>query len=242
MKMIPDNHLPHLNEIPLFQALSPRELTRLQTVLHLRTFSADTVILDEGQHGDGVYFLLSGTAKIYLRQEKGAEVILNILGPHHVLGEISAVDHKGHSASVVTLETCRCLWMEEADFAACRRKIPALNNNLVSILTERLRRLTTRLEAIETLDTYGRVAYQLLLFAQDYGQAGDGGEITLPLRLTQSDLAGLVGASRERVNRVMTFYKRHQYLSVDSNFHITLHNAAALSERCQAPASDKPHP
>jgi len=201
--------------------------------MHSRTFSSNTIILEKGQEGDGVYILASGTTKICIRRDDGNEVILNILGPGQVLGELSAVDNAGHSASVITLETCRFLWMEETDFTACRHSMPSLNHNLVLILTQRLRRLTRQMEAVTTLDVYGRIACQLLAFAQDYGQVASNGDILLPLHLTQLDLAGLIGASRGRVNQVMAFYKRQRYLSVGPDCRITIHDQAALAKRCQ---------
>jgi CRP/FNR family cyclic AMP-dependent transcriptional regulator len=83
------------------------------------------------------------------------------------------------------------------------------------------------------LDIYGRVARQILAFAERYGQVTDQGDIAIPIRLTQSDVASLVGASRERVNQVIMAYKQHKYISVDQNYHITIHNQEALVQRCQ---------
>jgi len=203
----------------------------LQAMAHSRTFPAHTMLWDRGQCGEGIYVLLQGTVKVAVRRHR-TEVILDILGAGQVLGEISTVDEAGHSASVMTLETCRLIWMEAADFAACRYTIPSLNHNLVAILTQRLSRISARLEALATLDSYGRVAYQLLAFAQEYGQAAPSADILLPLHLTQSDLASLIGISRERVKRVLSLYKRQGCISVGADNHLTIHDCHALSQRC----------
>lgn len=90
-----------------------------------------------------------------------------------------------------------------------------------------------QVEALAALDVFGRVARQLLAFAQEYGEATPDGIIRIPLRLTQSDLASLVGASRVRVNQVLMTFRRQGHLSVDGDSRITVHNVAALVHRCE---------
>ena len=76
------------------------------------------------------------------------------------------------------------------------------------------------------------MARQILAFAERYGKTGDDGDVTIPLRLTQSDLAGLVGASRERVNHAMVSLKQQKFVSVRRNHHIVVHDRGALASRC----------
>ena len=239
--MVSADDLMVLHKVVLFQGLSVEEIATLQSLVHSRSFPAHSAILEWGQRGEGVYILVRGTVKISIGRSDGAEVILNILGPGQVLGELSAVDNEGHSASVVTLETCRFLWMAETDFALCRHTMPSINHNLVSILAQRLRRLTGHMEALSALDIHGRVACQLLAFVHDYGQVGSNGDILLPLHLTQSDLAHLVGASRENVNRVISFYKRQGYISMGCDNQITILDREALTKRCHVSAPPGNH-
>src|SRR5262249_10470243 len=83
-------------------------------------------------------------------------------------------------------------------------------------------------------DVEGRVAHQVLTFAELYGQANAHGEVLIPIRLTQRDWAGLVGATRERVNQVMSAYKQRRYISVDQRHRITVHNHEALNKRASS--------
>ncbi|MGH9769687.1 MAG: helix-turn-helix domain-containing protein, partial [Blastocatellia bacterium] len=69
-------------------------------------------------------------------------------------------------------------------------------------------------------------------FAEQYGQPQPDGGVHLNIRLTQGDIASLIGASREHINRVMVSYKERDYLSIDSNHRITIHNLQALAKRC----------
>jgi CRP/FNR family cyclic AMP-dependent transcriptional regulator len=88
-------------------------------------------------------------------------------------------------------------------------------------------------QSLATLDVDGRIARQIVAFAQEYGEPGQASAPVIPFRLTQSDLADLVGASRVRVNQILVTYKRHGYISVDATHHITVHNLAALVELCR---------
>ena len=99
------------------------------------------------------------------------------------------------------------------------------------ILSRRLRLANVRIQAHCTLDTFGMVAHQLLEFAELYGVPTASGATYVPIRLTQSDLATLIGASRERVNQVMVAYKKSGIISVDSRFHITVERTDMLRKR-----------
>ena len=97
------------------------------------------------------------------------------------------------------------------------------------LMARRLRVANSQLLAMATLDVHGRVARQLLLLADVYGEKLPNGDVRIPLRLTQGDLAGLVGATRVRVNEVLVGYKKRGYLSVDGRYRVTIHDRDALA-------------
>lgn len=231
MPVLPDPGL--LSEISLLRGLNPEDLSWLNHRLHRTTAPAGSNIAFAEQPGEVVYIILEGTVKIHVEQLDGTDVILAILGPGDTVGEMSLVDSAGRSASVVTLEECTLLWMERSTFQECLQRMPTVTHNLVGILCNRLRLANEQIQALATLDIYGRVARQILAFAQQYGQVAANHDLLIPIRLTQSDLADMVGASRERVNQVMVAYKRNNYISVDQDHRITIHNQEALAQRCQ---------
>jgi CRP/FNR family cyclic AMP-dependent transcriptional regulator len=94
-----------------------------------------------------------------------------------------------------------------------------------------LRLTNARAESLAALDIHGRVAAQLLAFAKEYGEVTPNGDVLIPLRLTQSDLASIIGASRVRVNQALNFYKRRNNISVNHDHQIVIHNLDALSRR-----------
>jgi len=162
-------------------------------------------------------------------------VIIAFGGPGDVEGEMSVLDNvaAGRSADIVTQEQTTVLWLDRINFQDCMRTMPAIALNLLRILSGRLRLANERIQALCALDVYGRVARQLQSFARQYGQRDANGIVTIPIRLTQSDIASLVGATRERVNQVMTSFKQQGYIAVDRNYRITIHNPAALERYCQ---------
>lgn len=222
-----------LGEIPLFEGLGEEELTQLNSLMHKKTISPGVNIITVAQPGDLVYMLLEGTVKIYVDQLDGSEVILAFLGPGDTFGEMSMVDSAGRSANVVTLEECSCLVMDRTSFHQCLKSIKSLSYNLVRLLSRRLRLANEQIQALSTLDVRGRVARQLLAFAQQYGEGEASQGVTIPLRLTQTDVAALVGASRERVNQVIVDFKDSGFISVDPSHRFTVHDIQALIGRCQ---------
>ncbi|MCG3210195.1 MAG: CRP-like cAMP-activated global transcriptional regulator [Anaerolineae bacterium] len=222
-----------LGSIALFHNLTDSELDWLNEHLHHRTFGAGSNLAIVEQPGEVIYLILDGTLKIFTQQLDGTEVILAILGPGDTVGEMSLVDSAGRSANVVTLEKSSLLWMDRPTFQECLQTIPAITYNLVHILAKRLRLANEQIQSLATLDVYGRVARQILAFAEQYGRPANGSDTLIPIRLTQSDIGDLVGASRERINQVMVNYKRNKYISVDRRYRITVHDKTALAARCR---------
>ena len=222
-----------ISGIPLFRGLTSEELARLASLLHHRSFPAGANVITAEQPGESAYIILTGGVKVHVAQPDGTDVILAVLGPGEIVGEMSLADSLGRSASVVALEPTTLLMMDRAAFWASLREIPAMSYNLVNVLSRRLRLANLHAQSLVRLDVYGRVAAQLLAFAQEYGKtASNGDDVVIPIRLTQSDLASMVGASRVRVNQALGFYKRRGYLSVNRGHHIVLHDMAALERRC----------
>ncbi len=217
--------------ITLFRGLSPEEMARLCRHLHRKMFRSGTVVLAMGQRNSAVYFVVRGTLRISA-ERGGNQVILNVVGPGDVLGEVSVLDGLGHSADVTALEEVDLLWMDREVFDAHLRTVSGLAYNLAAILSRRVRLATSRVEMLATLDVPGRIAHQLLVLAREYGEPADDGSICIPLRLTQGDLAELVGATREWINQSLRDFKRLRLISIGTDYRITLHDPAALANRC----------
>ena len=221
-----------LSEISLFRGLPPERLKRLAEVLRKKTVPAGTNMITAEQPGEVVYVILEGTVKILIEQMDGREVILAFLGDGDTVGEMSLVDSSGRSANVMTMERCTLLWMDRATFQDLLKNSNEFAQNLVRLLASRLRMANEQIQSLSSLDVAGRLARQILAFAERYGRDSEEGKL-VPLRLTQSDLAELVGASRERVNQVMVDFRGKGFLTVDSSHRIVVHRPGELAKLCR---------
>jgi CRP/FNR family cyclic AMP-dependent transcriptional regulator len=230
-KMSPEVELNLIDQIALFRDLAPDELHRIKGLLRRRKLAAGTTLMMAGQPGASVYFILTGTLKVHAEQVDGTDVIISILGPGEIVGELAALDDAGRSASVVSLEESLVAWMERESFMRCLLEMPPMAINLARVLSARLRMANAQIEALSALDAESRVAGQLLAFCDRYGQKQPNGDLYIPIRLTQGDIASMVGASREHVNKILVSYKERSYLSVHPGYHLTIHNPQALTRR-----------
>jgi len=221
-----------LAKIPLFAGLPRSELSRFGEHLHERSFPAGANVLIAEQPGEAVYVIVAGSVKVNAIRPGGTEVVLAVLGAGEVLGEMSAADSLGRSANVVTLEETLLLWMDRRTFGASVASSTVLSSNLTEVLSKRLRLANARLTALASLDVPGRVASQLLALAREYGQETPDGT-RIPMRLTQADLAALVGASRVSVNQALGQFRKRGAISMAKDGRVSVHDQEALTRRAR---------
>lgn len=199
-----------LDKVGLFEGLDPEELRLISERSLTRSFPKHTVLISEGDRSDSLYVIESGKVKVYVSDEDGKEMILNILGPGEQFGEIALVDDAPRSASVMTLEPSRMCIISRTDFQAALHENPGLAFNLVRLLAGRVRTLTGSVKSLALMDVYGRVARALL----DMAQEDDEGALVIDQRLTHQEIANMVGASREMVSRIFKDLTTGGYITV----------------------------
>ena len=217
-----------LRRIALFQDMPLGDLAVLNGLMRRQDLPAGVRLMSTDTRGDSAYVIRHGAVKVHVEQEDGRDVIVAILGPGEIVGEMSIVDRETRSGSVVTLEDSVLFWIDREAFHTCLRTMPTLALNLTEILSRRLRIANERIKALATLDVHGRIAHHLLVLAHEYGESVECGT-RIPIRLTQGDLASLVGASRVRVNQSLVLLKRRGAISTDQHHHITVHNEDVLA-------------
>lgn len=222
-----------LAALPLFAGLPAAHLARLAQLARPLRLPAGAQFITAGEPGEAVYVIVAGTVKVHFLQADGTDVLLTVRGPGEILGEMALLDEDTRSADVATLEPTRLLRLDRAALDEAVTTMPALARNLLRILAHRLRLASAQIRALQTQDVTGRLACQLLAYAETYGvPAPDGQGVTIPVRLTQVDLAALVGASRPQVNQALGHLKRRGYLATDRHFHTTIRDRAGLAAYC----------
>jgi CRP/FNR family cyclic AMP-dependent transcriptional regulator len=216
-----------LRRIALFRDLELGDLAVLNGLMRRQELPAGARLMATETPGDSAYVIRHGAVKVQVEQEDGRDVIVAILGPGEIVGEMSVVDRETRPGSVVTLEDSVLFWIDREAFQNCLQTMPRLTLNLTEIMSRRIRIANERIKALATLDVYGRIAHHLLVLAHEYGEEVDDGT-RIQIRLTQGDLASLVGASRVRVNQALVLLRRRGAISADQHHHITVHDEAVL--------------
>lgn len=206
-----------IKDIPLFSGLEQAELDAISSHAVTRSFPKNSIIINEGDTTDSLYVILSGKVKVYLSDEQGKEIILNMLGPDEYFGELALLDRSPRSASVMTVEPTRVSIVHKADFDACLTNNPGIALKLIETLAQRMRQLTENVKNLALLDVYGRIARVLLNMATET----DDGTLVIQEKLTQQDIAKMVGASREMVSRIMKDLTTGGYIKSEGG-HITI--------------------
>jgi CRP/FNR family cyclic AMP-dependent transcriptional regulator len=187
-----------LRAMPIFEMLDDEYLRPLIHVSTLRHIPRHTVVLHAGDRTDNIYFVLSGVLKVLISDEVGREVILSMLGPGELFGEMGVLDDHPRSATVLAVEPSELVVIGKADFKQCLAENPDVSFFIMRNLTKRLRLADRNIESLALLDVYGRVARLLLEAAETV----DGRKVVTHKR-TKQDIAKMIGASREMVSRVM---------------------------------------
>ena len=199
-----------LKTLPLFDQLGEEEICSLSSRVSLKTYPKNTILVSEGDETDSLFIIDTGKVKIYLSDEEGKEVIINILEDGDYFGEVALLDSKPRSASVMTLEEGRLWLISKKDFETWLLQYPQIALLLLRDISKRLRLLTDNVKSLALMDVYGRVARTLLHLAK---QKND--KLVIDQKLTQQDIANMVGASREMVSRIMKDLVAGGYVSIE---------------------------
>ncbi len=202
-----------LRHTALFGGMAPDALERLAARAVRRRYARGEVIFHEDDGGDSLCVVESGLVKVYRTSPDGDEMLLVTLGPAAVLGELPMVDGGPRSASAAAVEATTVLSVNRAALLEALHESPELVDGLLRSMGSMVRRLTDQAADLVFLDLHGRVAKRLLALAEERGSLGDGR--ALDLKMTQTDLANMVGGSRQSVNQVLRSFERLGYLELD---------------------------
>ena len=215
-----------LSAMPLFRGLDDDALESIARGLRTRRFRRGEVIFHLGDPGDALFIVSSGAVKITLPSETGDEAILATLRPGDFFGELALLDGAPRSATAAALEPTETLVLPRQRFRELIATEPVIRDALLASLARELRRLTLHVEELHFLDIAGRLAARLVRLADEQGKSLADGSVRLAAPLTQSDLAAMVGCTRQSVNKLLGLFVDDGYIRLDRDAIVILNREA----------------
>lgn len=199
-----------LKDVPIFSELSTEALEDLASKSRKHTFKKNTILMPEGETGECLYIIESGTVKVFVGDEEGRELVLYQEGPGTCIGDISLLDDAPRSASIVTLEKTITWSISKNDFLNCIKANPAMSLGIIRTLTRRLRDATGGIRSLAMDNVYRRLADKLVELSSE----DENGTISLHKKYSHQDLGNMIGASREMVGKVMAELLSGEYIEL----------------------------
>ena len=217
-----------LGDCTLFRGLSPDERKSLVARARVRTFSTGDTIFLMGSPGDNMMAVLNGNVRISVPSPEGKEIVLAIMHPGEVFGEIALLDGKGRSADAKAMSACSLAILERRDVLAFFDHYPGAWFGLVQVLCQRLRISTEQLAEVALLDLPMRLAKTLLRMAA-VDHDGQPARAIPQINLSQRELGNIVGATRESINKCLREWQNSGMIKIEGNV-ITIKNRPAFKK------------
>ena len=221
-----------LREIELFNDVKEQDLLAMVDDFRLREFKKDELIFHQGDESREVYIVLKGKVRIYKTSPSGNETSINLFSTHDIIGEYAALDNLPRSASAKAVVPVSLLSMTQERFLYHLRNMPGMAFGLCKALALKMRWTASYAESIAQFDAAGRLLHIILLNNERYGTEQEKGKrFVVDIGLNQTDLASMVGARREWVNRILSDWRRRGLLEMEGGTITILDLPRVLAER-----------
>lgn len=203
-----------LRQAPLFVALDDEAASALRaTMVEIKISRGDELFV-EGDPGEHLYVIVEGKIKLGTASSDGRESLLAVLGPGEMFGELSLFDPGPRTATATAIVDSKVLGLGHEDLGPWLSGRPAVSQELLKSLAQRLRRTNEALADLVFSDVPGRVAKALLELSEKFGSRRDDG-LYVAHDMTQEELAQLVGASRETVNKALAEFAQRGWVKLE---------------------------
>lgn len=187
-----------LRTLPIFATLHEVGLASVAASARMRHIERRTAVINIGDRIDSVYLILSGQLKVQLNNTNGRDVILHMLEQGELFGELEAIDDQPSAATVSAVDACELIVISQEVFVRCMAENPDVSRYVMGRLVKRLRLAGSKICSLAQQDVHGRVESLLHDMAENHQ-----GQRVIARPISRSDIARMVGASREMVSRVM---------------------------------------
>ncbi len=193
--------MPDIEQIEYFSGLDEKTLGRVKNILHEENYETGENILMEGEKSPGIYFVKSGTVKVYKSSREGREQILKLINPWESFNDVTVFSSSINPASADAVTPARLYLLKGNDLKSLIYEHPEISLNIIKSLTEKLRFLTGRIEDLSLRKVQERIAKMILLFE---GQ-----------KLSQKLIADIAGTAREVVSRALHDLAAQNIVKID---------------------------
>ena len=204
-----------VRQAPLFAALDDDAADALMESMTASRLERGDVLFREGDRGDRLYVIGEGKIKLGLTSIDGRENLLAVLGPGEMFGELSLFDPGPRTATATAVAETQLIALSHEDLTSFLSRRPAVASTMLAALARRLRRTNEALSDLVFTDVPGRVAKALLDLSNRFGRSSEEG-ILVAHDLTQEELAQLVGASRETVNKALADFATRGWIKLEA--------------------------
>lgn len=205
----------------LFSGLNDEEFEKIAAFAKVKKISGDKTVFSKGDPGNSMFAVISGRLKVQNISEDGKSLIMGFLEPGAVFGEIAVLDNKPRTASILSVEPSELLVIDRAPFMRFLETYPSVAIKLMMAICERLRTTDEFLENLVFMSVTSRLARMLRILADKYGVATPSGT-EISMKISQGELANLIGTSRESVNKQLRAWEESALLSHQDG-RMTLH-------------------
>lgn len=216
-----------LGQIPIFSSLDEEDRTSLTERINRQSFPKGSVLFRRGEPGNALYIIIRGQIRIFSSTRQGNEITLALLGPGEFFGEMALLDGQPRSANAETTEETELHFLDRDNFFSFLMNKESALRAILCALSSRLRRTDDLLTEAYFLQISHRLARKLVELHERVATAEDA---LIPIRVTQLELAGMIGATRESVNKELNILRKKGLVQISRN-RITVLDLARLKRR-----------
>ncbi|MBI4569316.1 MAG: Crp/Fnr family transcriptional regulator [Planctomycetes bacterium] len=203
-----------LREVPIFRELPPESLANVARILRRERYAKGRYLFREHEQGDTLYIVSSGLVRIEQASPSGRVKTLALFQPGSVFGEMAVLDQDTRSASAIAAEEAEIFVIGKQDFQEMLRQNPQMTMNILRVLCDRLRAANAQIQDLTFKSLPGRISSTIAKLAEKFGVAVADG-VMINVRLTQQELADLVGTNRESVSKAISAYRKEGSVRVE---------------------------
>ncbi len=213
-----------LQQAPLFSVLQSNDLWELAEKCNAIDYRKTEMIFREGEPAERMFLVDAGRVKLSIASPAGQELLIAVLGRGDIFGELAVIDRGPRAMTARAMEHSRVYALSSDVFWTLLESQPALARRLLELMARRLRRADQATQDLVFFDAPTRLARKLLELAEEHGQTTQQGDrVQINLRLTQDEVAQMIGVTRESANRLIASFAGRGWIDWNDGNPIILH-------------------